>query len=94
MKLLSYEEIDSKLDGLYNHPVKKDDLFVREYEAAVDQLALDIKVIGSVRVDDDEFGVDVDFSMSKHSRISSVPVVQRRNSSRSSQINLLQKRWI
>jgi hypothetical protein len=66
MKLISYDEIDEKLDGLYNHPSSTEDAaFIREYEALVDRLAEDLKAIGSVSVDHDEFGVEVDFSLGK-----------------------------
>jgi hypothetical protein len=66
MRLISRDEINGKLDGLYNHPADTDDLaFIREYETMVDLLAEGLKSIGSVSVDNDEWGVNVDFAMSK-----------------------------
>ena len=64
MKLISYDEIDEKLDGFYNHPPDVSaPAFIREYEALVDRLAEALNAIGSVSVDDS--AAESDFYMVK-----------------------------
>lgn len=66
MKLITKQDSGNKFDEFYNHPVSTaDPTFIRKYEAVVDQLAQDLEAIGSVSVDNDQFGVDVDFSLSR-----------------------------
>jgi hypothetical protein len=80
MKLISYDEIDQKLDGLYNHPASAEDYaFVCEYEAVVDQLARHLKTLGSVSIDNDKFGVEIDFSISKDYKVTRTIVVMTSN---------------
>lgn len=69
MRLITKDEITGKFDGMYNHPADAADLdFIREYEAVVDLLENELKAVGSVSVDKDEWGVEVDFSMAKWDR--------------------------
>lgn len=66
MRLITKDEITGKFDGMYNHPPDAEDPnFISEYEAVVDELENQLKAIGSVSVDNGEWGVEVDFSMAK-----------------------------
>lgn len=81
MKLINYDEVDEKLDGLYNHPSDADmAAFAKEYGSVVEQLAETLESIGSVSIDDSS--TESDFYMVKwdvHTRsivvVSSSPTV-------------------
>lgn len=76
MKLIPTENKGAKFDELYNHPDDSDDPdFIREYESFVDELEKELIKFGSVSVDNDVWGVDVDFAMSKFDTMTRAVVV-------------------
>lgn len=79
MKIINYQDIDGKLDGVYNHPMTRGVRFWEEYDCVVDEVALGLSNLGSVGIDEESYHEKFDFLMSKNYKFTRSVVVVSTN---------------